>query len=293
MSEFLWAIAAVLFTTYTLGYISASSRALGKMHVKYFNRLFIIFYAEKSVSFLLMVFERYFDFSSNIMLIMNIAYVTLQVSFYFYLLFFLNSFYGIINVKRTVILTGLYFLGFIFNVFDTDTWINTNGRTNIFLKNTVSLPFLFYIIFISLKLAGKASDRLLKRLLACSVTILGSIAAVIFIDGFLEAVTDINLPKETFQVFIYSAVSLLYMNSVWDFFSPDHKPELSGYVKKYGLTKREEEITGYLLEGHSYKSISHTLCISLPTVKTHIHNIYSKTGQEGRFALISSILAYK
>jgi DNA-binding NarL/FixJ family response regulator len=42
------------------------------------------------------------------------------------------------------------------------------------------------------------------------------------------------------------------------------------------LTKREEEILGFLVQGYFYKEIASTLSISVETVRTHIRNIYEK-----------------
>lgn len=42
------------------------------------------------------------------------------------------------------------------------------------------------------------------------------------------------------------------------------------------LTKREEEILGFLSQGYFYKEIAGTLSISVETVRTHIRNIYEK-----------------
>lgn len=43
-----------------------------------------------------------------------------------------------------------------------------------------------------------------------------------------------------------------------------------------GLTKREEEVLGFLARGFFYKEIAGTLSISVETVRTHIRNIYEK-----------------
>jgi DNA-binding NarL/FixJ family response regulator len=42
------------------------------------------------------------------------------------------------------------------------------------------------------------------------------------------------------------------------------------------LTKREEEILGFLAKGFFYKEIAGSLSISVETVRTHIRNIYEK-----------------
>jgi DNA-binding NarL/FixJ family response regulator len=45
---------------------------------------------------------------------------------------------------------------------------------------------------------------------------------------------------------------------------------------KVSLTKREEEILGFLAQGFFYKEIAGSLSISVETVRTHIRNIYEK-----------------
>lgn len=47
---------------------------------------------------------------------------------------------------------------------------------------------------------------------------------------------------------------------------------------KEHLTAREREVAELMVLGHSAKSISDILYITLHTVKSHIHNIYSKYG---------------
>ena len=47
-------------------------------------------------------------------------------------------------------------------------------------------------------------------------------------------------------------------------------------VTNVSLTKREEEILGFLAQGFFYKEIAESLSISVETVRTHIRNIYEK-----------------
>jgi two-component system, NarL family, nitrate/nitrite response regulator NarL len=49
-----------------------------------------------------------------------------------------------------------------------------------------------------------------------------------------------------------------------------------------GLTKREKEVVGLILSGESNKEIARSLRISLPTVKSHVHNVLGKLGLERR-----------
>jgi DNA-binding NarL/FixJ family response regulator len=61
------------------------------------------------------------------------------------------------------------------------------------------------------------------------------------------------------------------------------------FIEKYGLSNREVEVTAVLLKGNSNKAISALLKIEVDTVKTHLKNIYKKTGVPGRYALMAFI----
>ena len=55
------------------------------------------------------------------------------------------------------------------------------------------------------------------------------------------------------------------------------------------LTDREREILACAAAGRSNKEIADQLCVSLDTVKTHLHHIYRKLGVNGR---VEAVLAY-
>ncbi len=56
-------------------------------------------------------------------------------------------------------------------------------------------------------------------------------------------------------------------------------------VSPHGLSGREQEILGLLVDGHSYQNIASRLFIAPGTVKRHAHNILQKTGSKDRKAL--------
>lgn len=58
------------------------------------------------------------------------------------------------------------------------------------------------------------------------------------------------------------------------------------FLSKYGISKREKEIIELLLNGLSYKEIMEKLSISMPTVKTHVTNIYTKTNTNSKMKLV-------
>lgn len=54
------------------------------------------------------------------------------------------------------------------------------------------------------------------------------------------------------------------------------------------LTPREREVARLVAAGMRNRQIADSLFISLATVKDHVHNILSKTGLEGRAAIVSA-----
>lgn len=77
------------------------------------------------------------------------------------------------------------------------------------------------------------------------------------------------------------------VNRFFNFSKPPFKETIDGLV-----TGREKEILLLLAEGLTNKDISAKLCISEPTVKTHIQNIYKKLGVNNRVQLLNSLKNY-
>lgn len=59
------------------------------------------------------------------------------------------------------------------------------------------------------------------------------------------------------------------------------------FSQNHNLTERETEILAQLLVGRSQQEICDELTIALGTVKTHIHNVYQKTGVAKRSQLMA------
>lgn len=73
--------------------------------------------------------------------------------------------------------------------------------------------------------------------------------------------------------------------------SPNHLPlEEFGYDV---LTLREAEIIQMVLKGHSGVSISVTLGIAVPTVKTHRKNAYAKLGINTQQQLFNAFIEWQ
>lgn len=59
-----------------------------------------------------------------------------------------------------------------------------------------------------------------------------------------------------------------------------------GLVRLYGLTPREVEVMGCVLNGFSYQKAADEMGVSLSTVQSHVKNLYRKTGVHTRDELI-------
>ncbi|MDN5855933.1 MAG: response regulator transcription factor, partial [Actinomycetia bacterium] len=56
-------------------------------------------------------------------------------------------------------------------------------------------------------------------------------------------------------------------------------------VERSGLTQREREVLGFMLQRFSNAQIASELFVELPTVKTHVSNILAKLGLQNRHEL--------
>jgi len=59
--------------------------------------------------------------------------------------------------------------------------------------------------------------------------------------------------------------------------------------ENYGLTEREREILGLMVDGHAKKKIAEVLFLSYFTVDTHIKNIYSKLHVHSRSGAVAKV----
>ena len=57
----------------------------------------------------------------------------------------------------------------------------------------------------------------------------------------------------------------------------------------YDLTSRQQEVFLHLARGRGAQFVADELCISLPTAKSHIYNIYIKLGVHSRQELLDLV----
>jgi DNA-binding CsgD family transcriptional regulator len=71
---------------------------------------------------------------------------------------------------------------------------------------------------------------------------------------------------------------------------PAHPARISSLLMSaYGLTEREQEVTGLVLRGHSTMEIAADLVVSPHTVQEHLKNVFHKTRVRSRRELVGTI----
>ncbi len=67
-----------------------------------------------------------------------------------------------------------------------------------------------------------------------------------------------------------------------DAFSDQVDELMPRFASAHGLTTREREVLGLVLEGRTNQQMADALVVSVGTVKTHVHNIVRKCDAENR-----------
>jgi DNA-binding CsgD family transcriptional regulator len=139
----------------------------------------------------------------------------------------------------------------------------------------------------------KSTDYMKHRKIYMAVICLGIIPLSISYDFFILragqfSVWDTNVALSLPILFIsLSSIKIVSDIGRLSRLRLGRKPEID--LAAFELTQRELEVVHLLVNGVSYKLIGEQLFISLPTVKTHISNIYRKTNVNNKVALINLI----
>ena len=117
---------------------------------------------------------------------------------------------------------------------------------------------------------------------------------LINLPGTLRA-TEITLSNESgflFSSIPYALFGIFVISYFlqYSLLTPMAMDDLSqAFLSRYRITDREREIILKVIQGKSNADIASELFISLATVKTHLHNIYTKIGVESRFDLLARV----
>lgn len=208
--------------------------------------------------------------------------------------------------KRIAVLfwfTILIFIGFIFSPLSTRLNESQNiihlesGFKVLTIWYLLSFTYAIFLGFIALQQAWNTDKRNF---------ILGLLIFALF--GYIESLLTFseNLRTSTVSLTIENGLlfsSIPYM--LYGFFvirhflsfappTPIEVDTLSeSFLSAHAITDREREIILKVIEGKSNATIASELFISLATVKTHLHNIYTKIGVESRFDLLARVRSAK
>lgn len=67
----------------------------------------------------------------------------------------------------------------------------------------------------------------------------------------------------------------------------------SGFRKAYGISAREAEVVELISHGMSNKEIASYMNVSFATARTHVYNIFKKTGAKSRVELLRIVSGYR
>lgn len=166
-------------------------------------------------------------------------------------------------------------------------------NTPLLISNSLYLAlFVYYFILVA---ASSKRDRPVRELvLIWSNFIFGIVGFFIGIVGFAGLIIDPTVVlSDTGGIFSVATIPYLFFGGILiyyfgSFLLSTIKPPESleeDLVHKYLLSRREQEVVGLLNHGLSNREIAERLFVSLATVKTHVHNIYEKTGVKSRYEL--------
>ncbi len=139
-------------------------------------------------------------------------------------------------------------------------------------------------LLVTLKNRSKKDSSRVIRILSTSVILL--VPLMIWIDFINNQIAGyIILPLMYFNINV-----LMILSEIDDLINIPNKEKVSkGKMTVSGLTKREQEVTGLLLEGLTYQQTADHLCISIQTVKTHANHIYTKTDTNNKIELLNKL----
>lgn len=145
-----------------------------------------------------------------------------------------------------------------------------------------------------------AARRLLEELIAPAAAdgalpnVVSSVAyrALLAARSGSEGGANSRVPTATgrWLVFHGSAIGDVEIGRTAVILEPARAPEIASLiVQAHGLTPREREVAGLVIQGHSTEEIAHELGVSAYTVQDHLKSIFDKVGVRSRRELVAQI----
>lgn len=125
---------------------------------------------------------------------------------------------------------------------------------------------------------------------AMAIIVMTVLPALIFIEFISTKISSLSFLKTEIPITLLLFFIMLAINKIIDdlsrlsLLSPENAPEVKQF-NRFRLTQREQEVAELLVKGYTYAKIGESLFISMPTVKTHVSNIYKKVGVKNKMEL--------
>lgn len=212
--------------------------------------------------------------------------------FYFYKAFELDSlrFHAIYGVLLFFLLPFFIFFVIVYSV---------DNNLDFAIKNGVVIPFFYSFVIlwqilkaIRIKFKDRNEESFMEVLAMYAAVIpwaampliayfdWGQRVEVLCTNGGLIVITFMFLSKSV------KTARLEYQQLLELSLNEDKSSVFDENSQNYNLTNREIEIVQLLREGNKYQTIAEKLYISESTVKTHVRNVYDKTGVCNRVELV-------
>jgi len=148
--------------------------------------------------------------------------------------------------------------------------------------------------------AGSKADRPARELVLIWASF--AFAIVGFCESLVQFIQALKNPAvvlspagrrfmvSTIPYVLFGGVLAYYFGS---YLVADARPALrldDEFARRYQISPREQEVIVLLNQGLGNREIAQKLFVSLATVKSHVHNVYEKTGAKSRYELFRLVL---
>ncbi|MDF1567292.1 MAG: LuxR C-terminal-related transcriptional regulator [Spirochaetaceae bacterium] len=180
--------------------------------------------------------------------------------------------------------------------------LETSGRLADMLRLpllTIQSIYLLFLGFLMIRHSGGHSEETVSWIagrlgwLTVIFAVVSS-AAYYGLDRLLQ-IGGIRISFDYIYIFLWSIISIgafiLYISRPAAGMGEDGPSK--AFIQSYGITPREAVIIEHVGRGSSNQEIADSLFISFTTVRTHVYNIFRKTGAKSRVELLRMVSGYR
>lgn len=236
--------------------------------------------------------------------IVSVEYLHISNTLVFYLCYSLSLYmyvyyiHKLLEIPFPTKMKALFLTISIIHALDFIRKIATDDLYNRDITNFLTVPVLGYILYLLNKYKNKITVPELKRFTSFfSVSVIG---ATIWVVVNFVLFRVLNTPfvivhiSDSYNIVYLAWCCMIIYTLISYFFRPSNKevPQVTGnnsFAEYFQLSKRQQEVALYVIDGHTSKEISETLHISQQTVKNYIYEIYRKANVKNKIDFINAV----